>query len=610
MKTMRNIALSAINGCLLLLLNIVLGPVPALAAVTLTDASSDSIGQSEFTDMLSLDVREEGAELIFRIGFTDLSFGVNGAILLDTDGDATTGGCSAGAVTEASIQFSVARFGIWTATFYSCEGSPQDLSAQLSGNQFIVHLPISLLPNGTEPLRLALLSANDFQCDGRDRMPDSGYVAFENGVVYAMRGTGNPPQVSALTDLEGDESPPVDLRGVKLEDDGDYVRIRIYYHHSIRAADMDRVGLSFVSIDADGDILTGFQNAMGTFPTFGIDAYLYFTLFPQSVGGSEDVELSIQDPSDPAEVAGVMVGSFVSDSWFERGPDWVEAVIPSVTLPKLSANASIRVAAMVAETDQWDEFPETGGLSVADGTVIPFFSCTGPSIATTDPEGDSFGLGKDNDDFVELSACPYAEGILLTVRYADLDFFEGEAMTSIHLDVDQDRTTGEETTYASGAMTLGVEKTMVYQLSSTSGGTPVTFVSANGTSTAGGAGGGTGGSPQFLAILVNGSTGSQVRGLTALFTMNFYTETVYVTIPDRLLENSGGMDMHALSMSTGVGVPVFSDEVPDTTRYSVDSTNNNGSNGDDPGTQADIGGGSGGGGGGCFLETCVSQQTW
>ena len=211
---------------------------------------------------------------------------------------------------------------------------------------------------------------------------------------------------------------------------------------------------------------------------------------------------------------------------------------------------------------------------------------------------------------MELSACPYAEGILLTVRYADLDFFEGEAMTSIHLDVDQDRTTGEETTYASGAMTLGVEKTMVYQLSSTSGGTPVTFVSANGTSTAGGAGGGTGGSPQFLAILVNGSTGSQVRGLTALFTMNFYTETVYVTIPDRLLENSGGMDMHALSMSTGVGVPVFSDEVPDTTRYSVDSTNNNGSNGDDPGTQADIGGGSGGGGGGCFLETCVSQQTW
>ncbi|WP_419662710.1 uncharacterized protein Dvar_31810 [Desulfosarcina variabilis str. Montpellier] len=620
MATKKNVALSIVTGGLVLLISLVFGPASTLAAISLTDAWGDSLGQSEFTDILYLDVREESTDLVFRIDFADISFGVNGAILLDTDGDLTTGGGSSGEVTEASIQFTVARFGIWTAAFYPSEGSPQDIGGEIIGNQFVVYLPISLLPNGTERLRLALLTANDFACDGRDRVPDSGYVVFESGEVSTLSENGNLAQVSALSDPEGDTTSPVDLRGINLEDDGDYVRIRIHYHHGIQPADMDRVGLGFVSIDADGDILTGFQNAMGTFPTFGIDAYLYATLFPQSVGGSEEIELWIQDPADPAEVARVVVGGFTSDSWFERGTDWLEAVIPAVTLPTISANAVVRVNAMVAETGQWDDFPETGGLSVADGTIIPFLSCTGAESGTTDPAGDSYGLGNDNDDFVGMTACPYEEGILLAVRYADLDFFQGEAMTSIHFDVDQDRTTGEETTYASGAMTLGVEKTMVYQLSSTSGGTPVTFVSANGTSTAAGAGGGTGGTPSFLSILVDGSTGVEARGINALFTMNFYTETVYITIPDRLLGNTGGMDLHALSMSTGVGVPVFSDEIPESTLYSVESTNaggsddgsqdgsQDGSDDDQQNTQTDGDSDSdSGGGGGCFLASCFFE---
>jgi hypothetical protein len=82
--------------------------------------------------------------------------------------------------------------------------------------------------------------------------------------------------------------------------------------------------------------------------------------------------------------------------------------------------------------------------------------------------------------------------------------------------------------------------------------------------------GGTGGSgPMFTTILVEGSTGDVIRGINPLFTLNFYSERVYMTIPYRLMDDDDGMDARAVTMSGAFGTATFADEIPNSGVFSI-----------------------------------------
>ena len=223
----------------------------------------------------------------------------------------------------------------------------------------------------------------------------------------------------------------------------------------------------------------------------------------------------------------------------------------------------------------FDSFPDSGGVKLKDGSVKIFNACQLQEMSVSDPVGDSFAFGGDNDDLIAMKACHYNEGVLCTVGYSDLQLI-GEALTSINLDLDRSVSTGEPTYNFSGDTLMGVEKSLVYQLSSTQSGRPVGRTDGTGTMVYFGGMGGSG--PMFTTILVEGSTGNVIRGINALFTLNFYSERVYITIPYRLLNDDNGMDAHAVTMSGAFGTASFDDEIPDSGVFSIRS--NRGCEGD------------------------------
>ena len=575
----------------------------ARASFVIQDPPGDAQGSSSFTDILSLNVSEENATITFALAIQDSSQGFTGAILLDLDGNRQTHGGTLDAITEAIIEFNAAILGIATAQFFDKFGTATDLECELGNNDFIIELPRSLIPDAAADFEVAALAASDFLCDGRDRIPDEGFANIDTGKIHVDNEGLSLNSLSVLNDSSGDSATPADLRGVTGEQQGEHLIFRVYYHHSIKPEDMDEVSITTLSLDLDGSIMTGFQNAAGIFPTFGVDAYFYCMIYHSAVGGKTEIDLSLQDPAKPAETGKVRIGKFSSDSCFRRSDNFIEISIPLGLLPAVTDDAVMIVDALTPLLSFYDAFPDNGGLLLKDISIRPFNSCATGVSSVTDPQGDSFGFGKDNDDFVEMRACHCKEGTLMVVKYSDFHFL-GEAMTSMHLDTDQSASTGEQTSNSAGDTWMGIEKTLVYQLGSTSGGTPVSFVSNKGVVTPAGAGGGVGGAPIFRAIMVEGSSGDLIRGINQLFTLNFQTNEVYVTIPYPLLDDDGSMDVHAWSMSVGGGIPTFDDEIPDSGLFSFQNSEElmpeEDSNRESDGT---------GGSGGCFIGAITTGLT-
>ena len=129
-------------------------------------------------------------------------------------------------------------------------------------------VPLELLPESLENVEVAGVVSFDFLCEGRDRIPYEGYLRLNSGVVH-IDGEGlilTP--LSLLPDPVGDSSSPTDLKGFEVEAVGEHLVIRTHYHHSIEPHDFNEVSIGMLHLDIDGDILTGFQNATGVFPTF------------------------------------------------------------------------------------------------------------------------------------------------------------------------------------------------------------------------------------------------------------------------------------------------------------------------------------------------------
>ncbi len=561
-----NILLSTITGLSIALSLLVY--TSAWAAVSITDPSGDAYGASPFSDFLAMQITESDSKLTFKLDFVDLHQGAMGAILLDLDGNRQTHGNASSNITEARIEFHISIIGICTAIYYDHEENSEYLNCWVSGNSFYTDLSSSLLSSDIELLEVAAVASINFLCEGRDRIPDEGYLRMSSGEVHIDNEGLLLAPLSLLTD-PADAPPPVDLKGMEIEVVGEHLVIRSHYQHLIGPHDINEASVGMVSLDADGDILTGFQNASGVFPTFGVDAYVFYTVYPWALGGNVDVTLTIQDSEQPVETASVQMGKFSSDSCFFRGSDFIELSIPLSLLPEMTDEALLLINAMEPVAGLFDSFPDGGAIQLTDGSLKSYNTCQSEEVYISDPLGDSFAFGGDNDDLLELRACSYEEGTLLSVNYSELQLI-GEALTSIHFDIDQNISTGEHTLNFTGDTEIGVEKTLVSQLSSSAGTRPVARGSG---STKAYYGGGPGSSPFFTAIMVEGSSGDLIRGINSLYTLHFGLNRVYITIPHRLFNDNNGMDIHAVTMSGAFGTATFDDEIPNPGVFSLNDPN-------------------------------------
>ena len=515
-------------------------------AALVTDPAGDAHSGSRFTDFWALKTWETGTDLIFGLGFVDISQGLFGALLLDTDGNRQTHGVSPDHLTEATIEFNVAILGICNAQFFDKYNRGVYLNCKVSGNALYIALPKTLLREGTHDLEVAGIASTDFLCGGRDRIPDEGYMNVTAGDIHIDNEGVVLTPLSLLTDPADDSAAPADLRGMEVKVEGEHLVIRTHYHHSLEPHDISEVSVGMVSIDLDGDILTGFQNAGGTFPTFGVDTLVKYFIYPWALGGNIEVNLVIQEPGGSSETTNTQVGKYSSDSCFRRKDNVVEISIPLGLLPEGTNGATMLIGAFSPLTVYYDRFPDNGGVRLTDGSVKPFNACQSEEVFITDPVGDSFAFGYDNDDLTELRACHCEEGTLLAVGYSEFTMF-GEAMTSVHLDLDQDASTGEQTFNGAGDTLMGIENTLVYQ---SGGDNDITSLNA---------------------IAVEGSSGDFIRDIRALITLNFYGGKAYITIPYRLFEDEGSMDVHAWTMSSAFGVPSFDDEIPNSGVFSIEA---------------------------------------
>ena len=236
----------------------------------------------------------------------------------------------------------------------------------------------------------------------------------------------------------------------------------------------------------------------------------YYTVNPWALGGNVEINLTLQDPTRPMETTIVQVGKHSTDSSYRRSNDWIECTIPLGILPAVTDAAAVVVQSMSPISWLFDSFPDNGGVKLTDGSVKVFNVCQSQEIFVTDPTGDSFAFGGDNDDLIAMKACHYTEGVLCTVEYTDLQLI-GEALTAISFDLDRSVSTGEPTYNFFGDTLMGVEKSLVYPLSSTQSGRPVGRVDGTGAMTYFGGMGGS--SAMFTTILVEGSTGDVIRGI-------------------------------------------------------------------------------------------------
>ena len=121
---------------------------PVWAAVTIGDPAGDAFDGSTCTDFTGMTISETTDRITFQLDFVDLSQGLNGALLLDLDGNRQTHGQTPGYLTEARIEFTVAILGICTAQLFGPGTAYAFLNCWVDQNRFYVQLPKSLLPQG------------------------------------------------------------------------------------------------------------------------------------------------------------------------------------------------------------------------------------------------------------------------------------------------------------------------------------------------------------------------------------------------------------------------------------------------------------------------------
>ena len=96
--------------------------------MSITDPVGDSYDAAPFTDFVLLEAVETVTNITLSWILSDLSRGLNGALLVDTDGNRQSNGPGLSYITEARIEFTVAFLGICSTQFYDSDGNGPGLS--------------------------------------------------------------------------------------------------------------------------------------------------------------------------------------------------------------------------------------------------------------------------------------------------------------------------------------------------------------------------------------------------------------------------------------------------------------------------------------------------
>lgn len=472
---------------------------------SLTASIADSVGDAEggfpFSDITALQVDETAKTLTLQLDFADLSQGVYVDILLDLDGNRQTH--NIGTVTEAIISVQSAILGITEALYVAPELS-ENLVSWIEGNSLFVELPKSLLPANTDNLEIAAIASSDLLCSGWDRSPNQGYWRLSDGQIHIDNEGLNLSTISWLNDGVGDANEPVDLQGIEIEAMGEHLLFRHYFNHSIESKDISDAIAGSISLDLDGNILTGFANVLEKFPTFGIDARIDYYQYPWALGGGFEATL-IYEPNPESDAVAVSIGNHWTDSCYRIDDNCLEISIPLSLLPSITEQAVVLSDALAPLGDM-DWAPNQGGIKLTNGSIEPFLTWETPEYSISDPTGDSYAFGYDNDDITEVKASPYLEGILMQVDYTDLRL-EGLGMTVIDFDLDRDSDTD---------ISLAFDG--------------------------------------YTAILIDGSSGEIIQSANPLVTVDFGNNSAYVNIPDLVLGSSENIDVVVRTIDPDFGL--------------------------------------------------------
>lgn len=472
---------------------------------SLTASISDTVGDADggfsFSDITALQVDETDTTLTFQLNFADLSQGAYVDILLDLDGNRQTH--NIGTVTEAIISVQSAILGI-TEAFYVAPELSENLDSWSYENSLFVELPKSLLPGNTDNLEIAAIASSDLLCSGWDRSPNQGYWRLSDGQIHIDNEGLNLSTISWLNDAVGDANEPVDLQGIEIEAMGENLLFRHYFNHSIESEEISDAIAGSISLDLDGNILTGFANVFEKFPTFGIDARIDYYQYPWALGGGFEATL-IYEPNPDSDLVEVNIGNHWTDSCYRIEDNRLEISIPLSLLPPITDRAVVLSDALAPLGDM-DWAPDRGGIKLTDGSIEPFLSWGTPEYGVSDPTGDSYAFGYDNDDITEVKASRYLEGILMQVDYTDLRL-EGLGMTVIDFDLNRDSNTD---------ISLAFDG--------------------------------------YTAILIDGSNGEIIQSANSLVTMDFGNNSAYVNIPDLILGSSENMDVVVRTIDPDYGL--------------------------------------------------------
>jgi len=548
-------------------------PTAPAAEVRLQDPVGDAYNGCCFADMTGMSVTETSSKLVFRLAFADEAkslFGgvvenVHASILLDMDGNRQTPVGKDAA--EAVITVHVSLFGHAVASYSGPNGN-FDLNARAEGNSVYVELPKHLLPANADNLEIAAVSSLDMASGGRDRAPNAGYLRLSTGEVHVDNEGLNLQPLSWLGDPAGDAGRAVDLKGVELGVAGEHLVLRSHFNHPIGPNQLSDVCFGTIDLDLDGDILTGLpclSEGSHTWPTFGADASLDFTLSPRFLGDHITASLTVVDPqTGDASLVDLSSfwGSHFSDAGFRYQDNWVEFSIPLSVLPPVTDDAVVLTHAMtpwLRDLSEMDYAPNGGGINFVKRTFEPYLVPHAAEFSITDPAGDAFGGESDNGDLVGIRACRYDEGILLEVEYSDLRT-TATGMTQILFDLDQDPATGEAVQNMWGHTVMGAETSISYMWdASDQHAHYVGIYNAVGECIGGIPGSGASG---ITAIQVVGASGDMIRGAETLVDGNFATRRWQITVPYRALgiEEGTGVDVYAATCSTYL-CPVPYDEI-------------------------------------------------
>ena len=219
----------------------------------------------------------------------------------------------------------------------------------------------------------------------------------------------------------------------------------------------------WVSVDSDKSVCTGFKNDGLSPPTFGFDYELRILVSPD-VSSTRILANLWTDEYGEGEAWNRGMGLPHSDMLVRVSGNQIMCRIPMRYLRSFEPGGSIVVRSAdygylsVPTGGHDDRLPDTGAWDLGTGVLVPKQSCLqgAAPVHASDPEDDTRGVGRNNDELVGLNACLGREALLLEISFKEYSA-SGNAYTMVFMDEEQNADTGEVHYNMGGTAYVGAE---------------------------------------------------------------------------------------------------------------------------------------------------------